>query len=730
MFGRSFTFVLIVVLFWTLTPAFAQQPQNLVPGRAQKPAPVRVGSQNPEDTVRVGIAAVQVEAIVTDKSGRRINGLTAADFRLIDEGASQELHFFLASEGTHANVGGKRERTQSDGAGVTTSGASNSPLVKPFLGRYVALVFDDLNISPENFLRSRRALTEYINNKLSDYDLVALVATAGSLGSLQQFTNDKQRILTAVDRIASQSGHSERYRDRLFRITPAEAVRIDAGDEAILNSVARRVSTESFADSTSSGSVFDPAAGRASVRDADTESVKNRIRGVARSIVAQAGADTRNLLNTLRNLFQGMADLPGRKIVVITTESFATLGGSTDDVSNQLIQLIELARKSGVSVYALDAGGLRTQSTSATEYITGTGLQQRTTTSTSSYTEFENLGAARTLIAGTGGTFIGNTNDLAAGLDRALEDSSNYYVLGFRPSNLDNKFHRLNVTIKDRPDLIVRTRRGYLAINQETVRGTNTELAAALISPVPHVDLPLEVLANVVPKANEQAVIVGLHVGRNYLTLPEASVTDHVAAYELLTWVFAAGKDQAVAVIRHTLNYDVTDPAVMQKLKTVGVVFVPALPLTLPPGPYQIRAVIREKITGALGSGYQFFEVPDISNTKVVSVSSIVLTAADQAGFNGTNSFRRGAEIDLKYLVYNLPKQIENLTQRVKLIDAKGKLWMDSPLPMVSGSNPQFAPQGTRLTLPTARGRYAVLVNLSDAKSKIDVERRADLVID
>src|SRR5438128_9880570 len=301
--------------------------------------------------------------------------------------------------------------------------------------------------------------------------------------------------------------------------------------------------------------------------------------------------------------------------------------------------------------------------------MTGTGLNLRTVTQELSFGDFEKLGAARILVAGTGGELIANTNDLADGLDRALEDSSTYYVVGFKPAVLDNKFHHLTVSIRNKPDLIVRARRGYLALNQETARGTNTELAGALMSLVPRIDLPLEVIANVVPKGNEQIVIPGLHVGRNYLTLPEPTVADQVATYEILAWVFAAGRDKAVGIIQRTITYDLAkDPEARKKLKANGFVFVPADPLTLPPGAYQIRAVVREKTTGSLGTGYQFFEVPDTANTKAASLSSIVITPAGETSFSGTNSFKRGAEIDLRFVIYNPPKDTSALEQKISLL--------------------------------------------------------------
>jgi hypothetical protein len=426
-----------------------------------------------------------------------------------------------------------------------------------------------------------------------------------------------------------------------------------------------------------------------------------------------------------------MAELPGRKIVVMLTQSMATLGGTTGDVSTQMLQLIDLARRSGVSVYALDAAGLKTRTASASEYLTGSGLQIRETNSELNFTDFENLSAARALVAGTGGQIFVNTNDIEAGIERAVTDSSSYYVLGFKPATLDNKFHRLTVSVRGRSDLIVRTRRGYLAINQENITGTNTELAAALISPIPRSDIPLEVVANVVPRNNEQVIIPGLHIGRNYLTLPQPAAADQTAAYDILAWVFAAGHDQPVAVIKRTITYDFAkEPNAKMTLKSNGFVYVPAQPLTLPAGAYQIRAVVREKTSGSLGTNYQFFQVPDTANNKVPSLSSVLLTNVGEQGFNATNNFKMGAEIDVHFVIYNLPKLAAGIAQRLVVTDERGMTLMDAALPIKVDGNGAEALQGTRIKMPPARGRYGLIISLRDSKGKIDLERRADFVVE
>ena len=70
------------------------------------------------------------------------------------------------------------------------------------------------------------------------------------------------------------------------------------------------------------------------------------------------------------------------------------------------------------------------------------------------------LESLRTLAEATDGIAVVNSNDLAGGLKRVVDDLSSYYLIGYYSSGkLDGKFHPISVRVK-RPGVRVRARRG------------------------------------------------------------------------------------------------------------------------------------------------------------------------------------------------------------------------------------------------------------------------------
>jgi VWFA-related protein len=89
------------------------------------------------------------------------------------------------------------------------------------------------------------------------------------------------------------------------------------------------------------------------------------------------------------------------------------------------------------------------------------------------------LTSLRTLAEATDGLAIVNSNDLAAGLKRAVDDLSSYYLLGYYSTGkLDGKFHSITVRVK-RPGVQVRARRGFLAATPGAVDASLATAASA-----------------------------------------------------------------------------------------------------------------------------------------------------------------------------------------------------------------------------------------------------------
>jgi len=177
----------------------------------------------------------------------------------------------------------------------------------------------------------------------------------------------------------------------------------------------------------------------------------------------------------LRAVVNSLAALPGRKSILYFTESLPI----ASSLKPKFDLLIGQANRANVTVYPVDAAGLRVHSKEAevsrnveVAGAQGVGDSRRGDGPwTKELEKQEQILTSRPsaalgrLAKETGGFLLDNTNNLAAGVARIQQERTTYYLVAYQATNarLDGSFRRVNVKVK-RPRVTVRARAGYVAV--------------------------------------------------------------------------------------------------------------------------------------------------------------------------------------------------------------------------------------------------------------------------
>jgi hypothetical protein len=230
-----------------------------------------------------------------------------------------------------------------------------------------------------------------------------------------------------------------------------------------------------------------------------------------------------------------------------------------------------------------------------------------------------------TLADETGGRSYLNSNALDDGLSQALSESSAYYLLAWRPDTENQKAgkSRIDVVIRDRPDLRVRMRRHFFDFKSDQAAKTSSseaakpststtedELRMALGSLYPRLDLPTSVSASVLNTADKGMML---------------NVSMQIDA-ETLSFEAPDGKQETVVdVLGVALNDRGLFSSFKQKLEiprdaklAKGGRFVKwSQLLPLPPGLYQVRVAVRDRQSGRTGSAMGWIEIPQVGPNRL-----------------------------------------------------------------------------------------------------------------
>jgi hypothetical protein len=229
----------------------------------------------------------------------------------------------------------------------------------------------------------------------------------------------------------------------------------------------------------------------------------------------------------------------------------------------------------------------------------------------------------------TGGFVVTNTNDLNIGVQEALYDQQQYYLLGYDPDDekFDRKKHSISVKVT-RPGMKVRTRAGFFGITEEErktepAKSRGKQLLAGLLSPLTKRDVSLQMRPYFFNSSKEGPLVRTLfHIDCSKLTFKETDGKKHVDL-DLALFAFdetGAPIDLAVRQIKLDL-----DEAQYKRAMTEGLAYRADFAMKKP-GAYQVRGVVRDAETGAAGSASQFIQVPDLGKNRL-GISGLILTA-------------------------------------------------------------------------------------------------------
>jgi VWFA-related protein len=599
-------------------------------------APGPSPSPTPDPRIpRVGVESelVELDVVVTDKDDRPRKDLAAEDFEILEDGRPRPLTHFA--------------RGFVPPTGPVPAPAPSADRTLPFpdagtpRGRHVVLAVDDFHLEHADLAAVRKALARFVQSELQPGDEVAVVATSGSLGALQQFTTDRDVLRRAVERLQVHN-RSFRAAVEVPRLTDYQAQLIDEGDAEALD-----LAVQEFLTS-------EPR----SRQDMNAQiRAEQRIRVMARQIVSQTAHVTSLTLASLERLVRSLQPLRGRKVIALFSGGFF-LGSSRETSRRDLETIADAALRSGVVVYTVDARGL-VATPAIGDASVGGGYDITTNPGERERIELRAREAGRdglsALALDTGGLALFDRNDPGDAMKQVLEDSATYYRLGFEPqgSPRDRRFRKIEVRVPGRSGLKVRAATGYFsqaatavaasaAAAKETPAAQDQDAArllrTALDSSFPLRGLPLELAADFVSASGADVVVVTAFVDAKHLRFGPTADGREAAALDLIGVVVdEAGKPSAQFSDRVELTFG---PEAKEAALRNGLTYRKTLAVR--PGLLQARIAVREDRSGLLGSASQWVQVPD-RGRQPLALSSIFVMSEGEATSGVTAPAARGS---------------------------------------------------------------------------------------
>ena len=703
----------------------------VLPATAQQPAPGTV-------TFKANANLVIINVSAKDKAGLAVEGLKAEDFTVLEDGKPQKVSVFEYQR-ISAKPEPLKELTLDDQfslpeAPKTTITSSTPGQIQYHDKRLMVFFFDFSSMQIPDQLRAQDGALDYLKSHITKDDVVAVLFYASVIQVLSDFTSDRD-VLTRVIKGLPIGEASEL------------AALADTGDENGEDTQAAFVADESEFN------IF----------------------------------STDKKLAAIEEAAKMLASFPEKKALVYFSGG-ATRSGLDNEA--QLQAAINAATKANLAIYSIDARGLTADPPgggASKGGSRGSGIFNVSVLNSQRSAQLASQDTLYTLAAETGGKSFFDSNDIAMGIQRTQDAMGSYYLLGYYSTNnaLDGKYRKISVKLNNaKLAAKLEHREGYYADKvwgKLNAQDKEQQLKEALSAGDPATDLPLALQIDYF-RVSPTAYLVPVSI-----KIPGSVVALAAKGGAATTQFDFAGQIQdekhaVVGNVRDKIEIKL-NPAAGATVTTAGApaaapaAATPATSarksfqydagFTLEPGKYRMKFVVRENITGKMGTFDTKFTVPDLSaDTSGLKLSTVILsnqrepvTAAvgtaerfsrkevranplivgdHKVVPNINHVFRRNQSLYVNFDVYDaLPDPANTKNRRVKvtlsLFNKKSvKTFEVGPIEatQLAATRPEAVPVQIEIPLKdVTRGEYVCQINVVDEVGRKFAFPRAPIIV-
>ena len=381
------------------------------------------GAQQPKQppVFGVGTRVVLVDVVVSGSGDRAVEGLSASDFIVKEDGKERPIVSFAAFGPRRASVGPEDV--------VVEPYPTSRPEPPSPPSAITVLFIDDGQMAPLEATKLRPALKRLLASMAEHNAALALVAPWSKISIAKEVEGNRAVFEAAIEKI--QGRRSEEA--TTMPMADAEAIAIERGDTFMLERLTKRIIA------------MNPGM--------DQDQAQSAARSRATEVSHYARIRRKDAYGVLLQSLDWMMNKPGRHSVVMVSGGFAA--DPDDDELNEIVTRSLVAR---APIHFVDSRGLqafdRFQDVSF-----GPALDRDAGEAPFAFTEA--AAGSADLAVDTGGLVIRNTNDFEKGLARLFETMTHYYILGYEPPDRSKPgFRKIKVEIKPK-GLKVLARRGY-----------------------------------------------------------------------------------------------------------------------------------------------------------------------------------------------------------------------------------------------------------------------------